>query len=54
MPWPNFKSEGIYALEVSKKGVCFDAVVRVTEVLDSLGYRRILVKSDQEPCGGIV
>ena len=43
------QSEGVYALDVSKKGSCYDAIVRIVDILNSTGYRRIILKSDQEP-----
>ena len=42
-------SSAIYAFAVSRKGVCADAVTKVTDILEYLGYNRITLKSDQEP-----
>ena len=42
-------SSAIFALVVSRKGVAHDAVARATSILDSLGYGRLVLKSDQEP-----
>ena len=38
-----------YALVVPKKGAHRTAVARATSVLDGLGYKRLAIKSDQEP-----
>ena len=43
------ESKCVYALVVSKKGACHDAVARATAALDELAYKRIILKNDQEP-----
>ena len=43
------ESKCVYALVVSKKGACHDAVARATAALDELACKRIILKNDQEP-----
>ena len=43
------ESSGTFAISVSRKGACYDAVTRVREMLEFLGYPRIILKNDQEP-----
>ena len=38
-----------YSFAVSRKGPAHDAVVRLTEALDDVGHRAIILKSNQEP-----
>ena len=42
-------SSALFAFVVSKKGPCIDAITRAVSTLEALGYRRIVVKNDQEP-----
>ena len=42
-------SAAVYAFTVSKKGPSFAVIEKCLDVLRSLGYRRIVIKSDQEP-----
>ena len=43
------RSTGIYGIHVDKKGVSARVQAKVLEVLNTLGYRRVVIKSDQEP-----
>ena len=43
------RSGGIYGIHVDKKGVSSRVQAKVIEILNTLGYRRIVLKSDQEP-----
>jgi len=43
------RSGGIYGIHVDKKGVNARVQAKVIEILNTLGYRRIILKSDQEP-----
>ena len=43
------RSGGIYGIHVDRKGVNARVQAKALEVLNTLGYRRIVLKSDQEP-----
>ena len=43
------RSGGIWGIHVDKKGVSSRVQAKVLEVLNTLGYKRIVLKSDQEP-----
>ena len=43
------RSGGIYGIHVDRKGVNARVQAKLLEILNMLGYRRIVLKSDQEP-----
>ena len=43
------RSGGIYGIHVDKKGVSARVQAKLIEILNTLGYRRVVMKSDQEP-----
>ena len=43
------ESSAIFAFVVARKGPSPDAIMRVIGALESLGYRRVVLKHDQEP-----
>ena len=43
------RSSGVYGIQVDKKGVSARVQAKTIEILNTLGYKRIVLKSDQEP-----
>ena len=43
------QSKSVYSFAVSRKGACHDAIVRTVDVLEYLGYRKVVVQTDQGP-----
>ena len=43
------RSGGIYGVQVDRKGVSARVQAKLIEILNTLGYKRVVLKSDQEP-----